>query len=119
MDFGKRRLGNSAEMSGVAWAGQKGVIMSDERGTERMEAARRAPEGSEERIRRLLEANNEELERRRRAENHLENELVVRDALISRVRQLEKRGDRKFVFGFMAGFGAAYLILEGLRWLLS
>ena len=44
----------------------------------------------------------EDLERRRKVENHLENELVVRDALI-----------------FMVGFGVAYLILEGLRWLLS
>ena len=72
-----------------------------------------------EKIRRLLEANNEELERRRKAEELVDEGRILLEGALLIVRRLEKRSDRKFVIGFMAGFGVAYLILEGLRWLFS
>lgn len=75
------------------------------------------PHRQEERIRQLLKANTEELERRRAAENKLENELVVCDALVCRIRKQEKHRGRDFVLGFMAGFFLAYALVEGLRWL--
>lgn len=77
------------------------------------------PYRQEERIRQLLEANTEEPERRRKAENKLENELVVHDALIARIRKQEKHRGREFFIGFMAGFFLAYALVEGLRWLFS
>ena len=73
---------------------------------------------SEGRIQQFVEANSGEMEHQRTVESMLENERIVNDALICRIRKQGKDCSRELIIGYIAGFCSAYALVEGLRWLL-
>ena len=78
----------------------------------------------ERRIRQLLDANNEELARRRKLEARLDERRIVLDGLLLRVQQLERREPffaLPFLLtnGFLIGLCLGGALTETLRWLFS
>lgn len=67
-------------------------------------------------IRQLLKANKEELERRKKAEALLKEGIIL---LEQGVLLVHRRRNKELILGFLFGFCVAYMLVEGLRWLLS
>lgn len=54
-----------------------------------------------------------------KAEELVEESLILLEDGLLLVRKLERRRHKELVLGFMAGFCVAFALLEGLRWLLT